>query len=158
MAKPSRQSAGLLMYRGDATSLEVFLAHPGGPYFAKKDAGSWTVPKGLVEAAETPEAAAQREFAEEIGLPVRAPLIPLGNVTQKGGKQVIAWAFSGNAPEDYRPPSNTFTIEWPPRSGRQQSFPEVDRAEFFPIEVARQKLNPAQLPFIDRLLDHLGLG
>lgn len=150
----AKLSAGLLMYRG-FPALEVFLVHPGGPFFAKKDRGAWSIPKGLVEPGEDIRLAAIREFTEEVGLPITGELIELGSVTQKGGKRVSAWAFAGDAPEGFEPPSNTFELEWPPRSGRKRSFPEVDRAEFFSLEFAREKLLPAQLPFLDRLLAEL---
>ena len=150
----AKLSAGLMMYRG-FPALEVFLVHPGGPFFAKKDLGAWSIPKGLVEADEEPRLAALREFGEEVGLPVTGELVELGSITQKGGKRVLCWAFAGDAPAGYEPPESSFEIEWPPRSGRRQSFPEVDRAEFFPVEIARQKLIAAQVPFLDRLLEHL---
>lgn len=150
----AKLSAGLLMYRG-FPALEVFLVHPGGPFFAKKDLGSWSIPKGLVEVGEEPRLAAIREFTEEVGLPVTGELLELGRIVQKGGKQVEAWAFAGDAPEGYLPPSNSFEIEWPPRSGRKRSFPEVDRAEFFSLEMARTKLLAAQVPFLDRLREKL---
>ncbi len=156
MPKSGRVSAGLLMYRGDVARLEVFLAHPGGPFFRKKDLGAWTIPKGLAEPNEDLEEAAKREFAEEIGLPVEGELIELGHIVQKGGKRVYAWAFSGDAPPDFVPTSNSFELEWPPRSGKRRSFPEVDQARFFTLDEARQKLNPAQVPFLDRLLSRLG--
>ena len=142
------------MYRGTPAP-QVFLVHPGGPFFAKKDLGAWSIPKGLVDPGEDVQAAAVREFSEEVGLPVTGELHELGSVTQKGGKQVWAWAFAGDAPSGYIPRSNTFELEWPPRSGKKRSFPEVDRAEFFSLEVARTKLLPAQLPFLDRLLELL---
>jgi predicted NUDIX family NTP pyrophosphohydrolase len=144
-------SAGLLMYRRGERGLEVLLAHPGGPFFRDKDDGSWTIPKGLPGAGEELRAAAAREFTEEIGLPVGEPLLPLGEIKQKGGKTVHGWAFAGELPGDFVVRSNSFEMEWPPRSGRRQSFPEVDRAEMFPVEVARVKINPAQIPFLDRL-------
>lgn len=154
-AKPrGKLSAGLVMYRG-FPALEVFLIHPGGPFFAKKDLGAWSIPKGLVEPDEDPRLAALREFGEEVGLPVASELLELGSVTQKGGKRVSAWAFAGDAPPGYAPASNSFEIEWPPRSGHMRSFPEVDRAEFFPVDIARQKLIAAQVPFLDRLLEQL---
>ena len=143
-----------MMYRG-FPALEVFLVHPGGPFFAKKDLGAWSIPKGLVEPGEDTQLAAIREFTEEVGLPITTELFELGSIAQKGGKQVVAWAFAGDAPGGYVPPSNTFEIEWPPGSGRKQSFPEVDRAEFFSLDVARAKLIEAQLPFLDRLLEKL---
>jgi predicted NUDIX family NTP pyrophosphohydrolase len=144
-------SAGVLMYRRTDRGLEVLLAHPGGPFFVKKDAGGWTIPKGEPADGEALEAAAAREFTEETGLPVTAPLAPLGEVRQKGGKTVHAWAFSGELPPGFTPASNTFELEWPPRSGRKQLFPEIDRAEMFPLEIAREKINPAQAVFLDRL-------
>ena len=153
-AARAKLSAGLVMYRG-FPALEVFLIHPGGPFFAKKDLGAWSIPKGLIEPGEDPRLAALREFSEEVGLPVTSELLELGSVTQKGGKRVSAWAFAGDAPPGYAPASNSFEIEWPPRSGRMRSFPEVDRAEFFPVEIARQKLIAAQVPFLDRLLEQL---
>lgn len=151
---PAKLSAGLLMYRG-FPALEVFLVHPGGPFFAKKDLGAWSIPKGLVEPDEDTRAAAVREFTEEVGLPITSELLDLGSVTQKGGKRVVAWAFAGDAPAGYAPPSNSFELEWPPRSGRKRAFPEVDRAEFFTLDVARTKLLEAQRPFLDRLLEKL---
>lgn len=146
-------SAGLLMYRFAPGGLQVLLAHPGGPFFTKKDIGGWTIPKGEPDADEPLRVAAIREFGEETGLPVREPLIELGDVRQKGGKAVHAWAFAGDElPAGFVPSSNTFEMEWPPRSGRRQSFPEIDRVELFDIEVARTKINPAQSEFLDRLL------
>jgi len=139
------------MYRRGERGLEVLLAHPGGPFFTKKDAGGWTLPKGEPNPGEPLEAAAAREFTEETGLPVTAPLISLGEVRQKGGKTVHAWAFEGDLPPGFVPSSNTFEMEWPPRSGKKQSFPEIDRAEMFPLEVAREKINAAQAVFLDRL-------
>ncbi len=144
-------SAGLLLYRQRPTGLEVLLAHPGGPFFRNKDDGAWTIPKGAPAPGEELLAAAIREFGEEVGLPVAPPFLPLGEVKQKGGKVVAAFACAGDAPPDFAPTSNTFELEWPPRSGRRQQFPEVDRAEFFPLAVARQKINAAQIPLLDRL-------
>jgi predicted NUDIX family NTP pyrophosphohydrolase len=149
-------SAGVLMYRRTDRGLEVLLAHPGGPFFVKKDAGGWTIPKGEPAPGEALEAAAAREFTEETGLPVTGPLASLGEVRQKGGKTVHAWAFEGDLPPGYVPASNAFRVEWPPRSGRLQRFPEVDRAEFFQVPEARAKINPAQRPLIDRLCALLG--
>jgi predicted NUDIX family NTP pyrophosphohydrolase len=129
---------------------EVLLVHPGGPFWAKKDAGAWSIPKGEYEEGEDPIACARREFEEELGSPAPDDLAPLGEVRQRSGKYVTAWAASGDLdPSAVR--SNTFTIEWPPRSGRRQEFPEVDRAEWFPLAVAREKINPAQAEFLDRL-------
>lgn len=139
------------MYRRRDGVLEVLLAHPGGPLFARRDLGAWTVPKGLVGPDEELLQAAIREFGEEIGLPVHEPLLPLGSVRQKSGKIVHAWAFEGTAPPGFVPVSNEFEVEWPPRSGKRARFPEVDRAEFFPIDAAAEKIIPAQAPFLDRL-------
>jgi predicted NUDIX family NTP pyrophosphohydrolase len=148
-------SAGMLMYRRTPQGLEVLLAHPGGPYFVKKDTGGWTIPKGEPDPGEAIEAAAVREFTEETGLPVAGERIPLGEIRQKGGKTVHAWAFAGEVPPGFVPTSNLFEMEWPPKSGKRASFPEIDRAEMFPLEVARVKINPAQADFLDRLVARL---
>jgi predicted NUDIX family NTP pyrophosphohydrolase len=145
-----RRSAGLLMYRRGSAGLEVLLVHPGGPFWAKKDRGAWTIPKGEYAADEEPLAAAQREFVEETGSLPRGAFAPLGEIRQPGGKQVIAWAVEG----DFDPAtlvSVTFELEWPPRSGRTHAFPEVDRAQWFSPQGARERILPAQRPFIDRL-------
>ncbi len=144
------ESAGLLLFRRDAGALLVLLAHPGGPFWRRKDLGAWSIPKGELLAGEDPEAAALREFAEELGAAPAGPLVPLGTIVQRGGKRVHAFAAEGDF-DVATMRSNTFTMEWPPRSGRMQSFPEVDRAEWFAPEVARQKLLPAQAELIDRL-------
>jgi len=144
-------SAGLLMYRIRDGRLEVFLAHPGGPFFAKKDDGHWSIPKGEAGPGEELVAAAVREFKEETGIEPAGEFIELGSVKQKGGKIVHAWAFAGDWDETRPLQSNTFEIEWPPRSGKRQSFPEIDRAAFFPIPEAKRKLKEAQHPFLDRL-------
>ncbi len=150
-----RISAGLVMHRVVDGAMEVLLAHPGGPFFRKKDEGAWTIPKGEPDGAEDLLLAAQREFNEETGLTPQGPFIPLGSIQQKGGKIVHAWAFAGDCnPQDVR--SNTFSIEWPPKSGRQQEFPEVDRAEFFTLGQARQKIRPEQFPLLDQLDRRLG--
>ena len=142
------------MYRltSDGTP-EVLLVHPGGPFFADKDAGSWTIPKGMPDGGEDLLACARREFREETGFdPGAGPFVPLGEVMQKGGKTVHAWAFAGDCdPADVK--SNAFKCQWPPRSGKWASFPEVDRAGFFTIDEARLKLNPAQVAFLERLRD-----
>ncbi len=146
-------SAGILLYRGAADALEVLLVHPGGPFWAKKDEGAWSIPKGEVEEGEEPRACALRELDEELGMPppiAPAQLADLGTVRQKAGKLIHCWA----AEADFDPAtlrSNSFTMEWPPRSGRQQEFPEVDRAEWFGLEAARGKINPAQVELLDRL-------
>ena len=143
-------SAGLLMFRQHAGHLEVLLAHPGGPFWSKKDLGAWTIPKGLIDPGEDPLAAAKREFEEELGFKPDGEFIPLGEVIQKAGKTVVAWAFDGDL-DPTTIHSNTFQLEWPPRSGQLQSFPEVDRAAFFSIDEARTKINPAQVELLSRL-------
>jgi predicted NUDIX family NTP pyrophosphohydrolase len=146
-------SAGLLMWRRRVEGIEFLLAHPGGPYFARKDAGAWTLPKGAVESDETPLEAAMREFWEETGFdPGEGPFLELGTIRQRSGKIVHAWAFEGDAdPAALR--SETFEIEWPPRSGKRRTFPEVDRVAFFSPVVARTKMIAAQVPFIERALE-----
>lgn len=137
------------MYRRTPT-LEVLLVHPGGPFWAKKDEGAWSIPKGEVSAGEDRLEAAKREFAEELGFEAGGPFEPLGSVRQKAGKVVHAWACPGDA--DLRAVrSNLVEIEWPPRSGRRLQIPEVDRAEYFPIELALKKINPAQADFLHAL-------
>jgi predicted NUDIX family NTP pyrophosphohydrolase len=138
--------------------LELFLVHPGGPFFRKKDEGAWSIPKGEVQEGSDPLAAALREFSEETGVsPPGGDLVPLGEIRQKGGKRVVAWAIEGDL-DPTLVKSNTFELEWPPRSGRRQRFPEVDRAGFFPPELARRKLNPAQAELVDRLEKTLAGG
>jgi len=143
-----KQSAGILLHRGG----EVLLVHPGGPFWAKKDAGAWSIPKGEYEEGDDPRAAALREFEEELGsaLPAGTELVELGTVKQKSGKRITAFAAEGDLDAETIS-SNTFEMEWPPRSGRMQAFPEVDRAGWFSIEEAREKLNPAQAEFLVRL-------
>jgi predicted NUDIX family NTP pyrophosphohydrolase len=154
--KRTKTSAGLLMFRRTEKGTQVLLVHPGGPFFRKKDEGAWTVPKGEVAEGENLVARARIEFREELGTePAAAQLIELGSVKQKGGKTVHAWAFEGHLPENFVVASNTFEMEWPPRSGRTQEFPEIDRAEFFSIEAAKLKINPAQVPFLERLTNLL---
>lgn len=148
-------SAGILMYRIKNGKPEVFLVHPGGPFFAKKDKGAWTIPKGLPEQNEGLQAAAIREFIEETGIEVQEPLFELGTIVQKGGKIVHAWAAAGELPKNYELISNLFELEWPPRSGKKQQFPEVDKGDFFSIEKARDLINPAQAEFLDRLVEVL---
>ena len=146
-----RVSAGVLLWRRRAGRVEVLLAHPGGPYFARKDADEWTVPKGEVEAGEETKEVARREFAEETGHSVaEAPLFELGEIRQKGGKVVHAWGTEGDLDPEAAV-SNMFEMEWPPRSGRIQAFPEVDRVEWFDLPTARVKIKAAQVPFLDRL-------
>jgi predicted NUDIX family NTP pyrophosphohydrolase len=150
--KRSKASAGLLMFQKRNGNLKVLLVHPGGPFWRNKDKGAWTIPKGEVGENEDLFTRAKIEFEEELGFaPSAETWINLGSIKQKGGKIVHAWAFSGDLPADFELRSNTFELEWPPRSGHKQSFPEIDRAEFFPLEEARQKINPAQVQFLDRL-------
>jgi predicted NUDIX family NTP pyrophosphohydrolase len=145
-----KSSAGLILYRLRDGALEVLLVHPGGPFWAGKDSGAWTIPKGELGPEEDPLAAAKREFEEELGFSPDGDFIPLGSITQKAGKVVQAWAFAGDC-DPSRIKSNSFMIEWPPRSGKQQAFPEVDRAAFFGIEEAKRKINPAQVDLLSRL-------
>lgn len=150
----ARRSAGILPFRIHDGELQVLLVHPGGPLWARRDTGAWSIPKGEHTAADDPLEAALRELAEETGANVasidRDALVELGAVTQKGGKQIAAWAARLDL-DASTIVSNTFTIEWPPRSGRQQEFPEVDRAEWLDLETARVKVNPAQVTFLERL-------
>jgi predicted NUDIX family NTP pyrophosphohydrolase len=153
----NKLSAGLLMFRRRDRKIDILLVHPGGPFYRNKDDGAWSIPKGVPDSPnEDLFKRAQIEFEEELGFP---PLIEnaiaLGTVTQKGGKVVHAWAFAGDLPIEFVCRSNTFQLEWPPRSGKMCDFPEVDRAEMFDVNLARRKMNPAQVPFIDRLLDAL---
>jgi predicted NUDIX family NTP pyrophosphohydrolase len=150
------QSAGILLHRPGRSGPEVLLVHPGGPYWARKDDGAWSIPKGELDAGEDPRACALREFAEELGAPPPdGTLVELGSVRQKSGKVVIAFAVAGDL-DPATVDSNTFELEWPPRSGRMQQFPEIDRAEWFGLDAARAKLNPAQVAFVDRLEESLG--
>jgi len=145
-----RVSAGLLMFRSRADTLEVLLVHPGGPYWMKKDLGAWTIPKGELAEGEDELATARREFEEETGLRPEGTLHPLGSVKQKGGKVVHGWAFEGDCdPATLR--SNTYRVQWPPGSGEWRTYPEVDRAEWFTLEEARRRINPAQAAFLDAL-------
>ena len=151
----AKQSAGILLYRVAGGVPEVLLVHPGGPFFARKDAGVWSIPKGEYDDAEDPRACALREFEEETGTALPpGELIELGSVKQRGGKVVSAWAAEGDLDTDSIR-SNTFTMEWPPRSGRTAEFPEIDRAAWLPVDEAREKLIPAQAEFLDRLLERL---
>ena len=156
----SRVSAGILLHRWKDGRWEVFLAHPGGPLFATKDDGCWTIPKGEVNAGEDLLSTAQREFAEEIGVALKpeATFLPLGSIQQKGGKIVHAWAVEQEWDDTQPIRSNEFLMEWPPGSGRRQRFPEVDRAQFFPLEEARLKLKERQVPLLDRLLEVVQRG
>ncbi len=145
-----RVSAGLLMYRIHEGKLQVLLAHPGGPFFKTKDEGAWSIPKGEVEPGEDMLETAKREFEEETSVIPTGPYIALTPVKQKGGKVVCAWAFEGDC-DPIEIVSNVFTMEWPPRSGRQMQFPEIDRANFFDVTEAKQKINPGQAALIDEL-------
>ncbi len=151
----ARVSAGLLPYRRRDGRIEVLLVHPGGPFFARRDLGVWSLAKGEIDPGEDALAAAVREFREETGFAPEGPFRPLGSVRQHAGKIVQAWAFAA----DYDPAelrSNTFTLEWPPGSGRRTAFPEVDRAAWFDLEEARRRIVPGQRPFLDRLAGLLG--
>jgi predicted NUDIX family NTP pyrophosphohydrolase len=145
------------MYRFRAGNLEVFLAHPGGPFFRHRDYGHWTIPKGEVQANEELLDTARREFQEEVGIEARGEFLPLGWIRQKGGKIVHGWAFAGEWNETHQHVCNTFSMEWPPNSGRIQRFPEVDRVAFFGMNEAREKLKDTQHPFLDRLAAALGI-
>ena len=147
-------SAGLLLYHVDGATIEALLGHPGGPFFSKKDTGAWTIPKGLVEPGEDLAEAARREFAEEVGWRPEGELEPLGEVRLKSGKRVVGFALRTEEPPATllaRFSPGQFRLEWPPRSGRYEEFPEIDRANFFPLALARDKINPAQAAFLDRL-------
>ena len=148
----AKTSAGILLHRERDGRREVLLVHPGGPFWARKDAGAWSIPKGEYEEGDDPRACALREFEEELGTPLPADteLVELGEVRQKSGKVITAYAARGEL-DAGAITSNTFAIEWPPRSGRTQEFPEVDRAGWFTLEQAREKLNPAQAELLDRL-------
>ena len=148
-----RQSAGILLFRDSEAELEVFLVHPGGPFWAKKDAGAWSIPKGEYSGDEDPLAAAKREFEEETGVAIQGDFISLGEVKQAGGKLVKAWAVKHDLDPSILK-SNTFTLEWPPKSGKMREFPEVDSGEWFSIAVAREKIIKAQEEFLTRLASH----
>jgi predicted NUDIX family NTP pyrophosphohydrolase len=151
---PRQPSAGILLYRYEGRELRLLLVHPGGPFWRNKDDGAWQIPKGAIDEGEAPELAALREVKEEIGLAIDGPLLALGAFRQAGGKQVHLFA----AEAEFDPASlvsNRFEMEWPPRSGRMQSFPEIDRALWFDVAIARQKMLASQHVAIDRLCDHL---
>jgi predicted NUDIX family NTP pyrophosphohydrolase len=150
-------SAGILMYRLREGALQVLLAHPGGPFWSRRDAGAWMLPKGELQPGEEATAAARREFEEELGVPAAGTLHPLGRLRQRGGKWVEAFAMEG----DFDPAllrSNVFELEWPPRSGRHASFPEIDRVAWLTLPQAREKILPSQGDLIDRLETHLAHG
>jgi predicted NUDIX family NTP pyrophosphohydrolase len=153
----AKQSAGILLYRGRGPALRLMLVHPGGPFWAKKDGGAWSIPKGEYEEGDDPLLVARREFGEELGSPAPAgDAIELGELVQPSRKVVTAFALEGDF-DPSRLKSNLFEMEWPPKNGRPHSFPEVDRAEWFTVEEARDKILPGQRPFIDRLLERLGM-
>ena len=150
-----KQSAGLLLYRRHQDAWQVFLVHPGGPYWKAKDRGAWSIPKGEFEPSEDLLEAARREFTEETDLPIDGTFMPLSPVRQPGGKTVHAWAVEGDCdPAAIR--SNTFSMEWPPRSGRQREFPEIDRGEWFGLEEAEGRISEGQRGFLDQLRALLG--
>lgn len=149
---PRKTSAGILLYRRRGATLEVFLVHPGGPFWAKKDRGAWSIPKGELAEGEEPLDAAKREFAEETGLPLGCDFRPLQPVRQAGGKTVLAWAVEGDCDaEAVR--SNVFELEWPPRSGQRRTFPEVDRGAWFALAEARERILAGQAPLLDELAE-----
>ena len=150
----AKRSAGLLLYRRRNHSTEVFLVHPGGPFWANKDLGAWSIPKGEYTEEEDPRSAAQREFEEETGFPAPAITLDLGDLKQAGGKMVIAWAAEGDCDPE-KLVSNSCQIEWPPRSGRTMEILEVDRAAWFVLDEARRRILKSQLPFLDRLTQKL---
>jgi len=150
MARAAGESAGLLLYRKSEAGLELFLAHPGGPFWQRKDAGAWTIPKGAVEQGETLLAAACREFQEETGITPKSPFLALGSIRQKAGKIIHAWGWEGDA-DPAQVVSISMTTEWPRGSGRRISYPEIDRCEWFSAVMARTRLNPAQAELVDRL-------
>lgn len=150
-ARRPRRSAGLVLFRGAGADFEVLLVHPGGPAWARRDLGAWSIPKGEYGDGEDPLGATRREFEEELGSPPpEGPTFDLGEIRQKSGKLVRAWALAGDLDAD-AVHSNTFAMQWPPKSGQMQEFPEVDRAGWFALDQAREKLNPAQVPLLDRL-------
>ena len=154
MAPPkSRRSAGILLFRRRG-AIEVLLAHPGGPFWARRDAGAWTLPKGEIDAGEDPLAAARREFREETGADAAGTALPLAPLRQKSGKTIVAWAVEGDL-DPASLVSNLFSMEWPPGSGKLAEFPEVDRVEWFGIDAARAKIHPGQAPFLDELVARL---
>ncbi|HEY3727317.1 MAG TPA: NUDIX domain-containing protein [Solirubrobacteraceae bacterium] len=154
--RPHSRSAGILLHRYVPGGLQVLLVHPGGPIWARRDLGAWSIPKGEYEIEEDPRVAARREFEEELGSPLpEGETVDLGEIRQKSGKVVKAWAVAGDLDVD-RVTSNEFELEWPPKSGRRQRFPEVDRAQWFGLEEAREKINPAQAALLDRLSEIAG--
>ena len=154
----AKQSAGILVYRCRGASIEVLLGHPGGPFWAKKDAGAWSIPKGEIEAGEELLTAAKREFAEEIGRPAPGgELIELGSFKRSGGKEIFAWAIEGDL-DVSKIRSNMVQMEWPPKSGKQIEFPEIDRAAWVPFAAAPHKMHKGQDVFVERLAEKLGIN
>ena len=151
IGKPVKKSAGILLYRLLKNKPEFFLVHPGGPFWTNKDAGAWTIPKGEYDINEEPLAAAIREFSEETGHIISGNFISLTPIIQKAGKQVDAWALEGDI-DTTNIRSNSFKIEWPPKSGNWKSYPEIDRAEWFDLKTAKEKINPAQVAFLEELI------
>ncbi|SRR6266702_1234777 len=151
-----KRSAGILMYRHRSQEFEIFLAHPGGPFWAKKDLGAWSIPKGEYDGDEDPLEAAKREFEEETGISVTGNFLPLGEVKQAGGKIVTAWAVEGDCDLSILH-SNTFQVEWPPGSNKMKEFPEVDRWKWFPLPSAREHILSGQVVFLDRLMRETAL-
>jgi predicted NUDIX family NTP pyrophosphohydrolase len=152
----SRRSAGILLFRRRAGTVEVLLAHPGGPFWARRDAGAWSVPKGEYDDDEPPQVAARREFTEELGLPVPdGPMLPLGEIKQRSGKVVIAWAIEADLDPSTVTPG-TFELEWPRGSGRMVETPEIDRVAWWTLEEARLRMVSGQQPFLDRLTEPIG--
>jgi len=150
----AKQSAGLVVFRRCNSELQVFLVHPGGPFWKNKDEGAWSIPKGECHEGEDGLDAAKREFQEETGCKVDGEFVALGEIKQAGGKVVAAWALEGDcAPTEVH--SNTFSMEWPPKSGQKKEFPEIDRAEWFILEEARKRMLKGQIPFLDRLVERL---
>ena len=152
----AKLSAGLLLYRRLESNVQVFLVHPGGPFWAKKDEGAWSLPKGEYAAGEDPLSAARREFTEETSFSMEGEFIPLGELKQPGGKTITAWAIEGDL-DPSRLRSNTFTLEWPPKSGRTQEFPEVDRGDWFSLPEAKRMILKGQVDFVDRLASALAI-
>jgi len=150
MAKRPNVSAGLLLYRRSQNGLEIFLAHPGGPFWKAKESGAWTIPKGVIDPEEDPLDAACREFTEETGIEPQGPFVPLGSIRQRAGKTIHAWAWEGDADANSTT-SNEMRTEWPRGSGRWITFPEVDRCAWFGSATAKSRINPAQAELIDRL-------
>ena len=154
---PKKTSAGILLHRGRHGALEVFLVHPGGPFWAKKDLGAWSLPKGEIEGSEDPLPTAIREFTEETGFSIDGEFRALNPLRQPGGKTILAWSVEGDCdPEQLR--SNTFEMEWPPRSGKRQQFPEVDRGAWFPLEEARRRILAGQVGFLYELAAAISEG